>query len=210
MVHYTLTKTLGRISAPVMWLIAISLVILSGIGYRVLASRLRLVVNTPINLPVPLDTLPVKIGHWTGTNVPVPENIRRITGNDDCLNRSYSNEATKQQVHVYVAYTARPRTMRGHRPQVCYVAGGWVHDSSDASEVVSSAGEKVPCLIHRFHKPAPDRSEIVVLNYYIANGRIINDKSVFAGVGWRTPNIHGDVARYVAQVQISSVSESSV
>ena len=32
---------------------------------------------------------------------------------------------------------------------------------------------------------------------------------VFSGLGWRTPNIAGDPARYVAQVQINSVLENS-
>jgi hypothetical protein len=29
-------------------------------------------------------------------------------------------------------------------------------------------------------------------------------------VGWRTPNINGDPARYVTQVQVSSVLENSI
>jgi hypothetical protein len=56
----------------------------------------------------------------------------------------------------------------------------------------------------------PEIQEIVVLNYYILNGQITSDERNFSGVGWRTPNIAGDPARYVAQVQISSVLENSV
>ncbi|MFH1717496.1 MAG: hypothetical protein ABIF19_09120, partial [Planctomycetota bacterium] len=41
-------------------------------------------------------------------------------------------------------------------------------------------------------------------------GRITSDERVFSGVGWRTPNIEGDPARYVAQVQVSSRLENSV
>ena len=48
------------------------------------------------------------------------------------------------------------------------------------------------------------------MNFYILNGQITNDESGFSGVGWRTPNITGNTARYVAQVQISSVLENSV
>jgi len=33
---------------------------------------------------------------------------------------------------------------------------------------------------------------------------------VFSGVGWRTPNIDGDIARYVAQIQVASALENSV
>jgi hypothetical protein len=52
--------------------------------------------------------------------------------------------------------------------------------------------------------------EIVVLNFYVLNGRLTRDERGFSGVGWRRPNIDGDPARYVAQVQISSVLENSV
>lgn len=57
--------------------------------------------------------------------------------------------------------------------------------------------------------PAPRNDEIVVLNYYILNGEIAADESGFSGVGIRTPNIAGDPARYVTQVQISSILENS-
>ena len=58
--------------------------------------------------------------------------------------------------------------------------------------------------------PAPSREERVVLNFYILNGQLTHKESGFSGVGWRSPNIGGDAARYVAQVQISSVLENSV
>jgi len=57
--------------------------------------------------------------------------------------------------------------------------------------------------------PSPRNDVIVVLNYYILNGEITADERGFSGVGIRTPNIAGDPARYVTQVQISSVLENS-
>jgi len=52
--------------------------------------------------------------------------------------------------------------------------------------------------------------QIVVLNFYILNGRITADEKDFSGLLDRRPNIAGDPARYVAQVQISSVLENSI
>ena len=171
---------------------------------------MKLAVKTPIELPVPLSKFPDQIRDWVGKDVPIPPNIQRVAGNDDFLNRLYINESTNQWANIYIAYSARPRTMVGHRPQVCYVGGGWIHDSTEASEIVSTFGRGTPCLVHFFHMPAPSHEERVVLNFYIANGQLSNDESVFSGVGWRTPNIAGNTARYVAQVQISSVVENSV
>jgi hypothetical protein len=182
----------------------------TGVTYRILASRLKLIVDTPITLPVPLSAFPMQIGDWSGKNVPIPENIQRVAGNDDFINRLYTNKSNNQWTNVYIAYCARPRNMIGHRPDVCYIGGGWVHDSTQQSQFISTEGRVIPCLIHRFHRPAPETGEVVVLNFYILNGQITADESGFSGVGWRTPNIAGNPARYVAQVQISSVLENSV
>lgn len=208
--HYTRLTGSGKISTSMVCILALILLTLSGIVYRVLASHLQFVVDSPITLPVPLRTFPTEIGNWTGKDVPIPENIQRVAAVDDFLSRLYINRTTNQWANVYVPYTARPRTMLGHRPQVCYPAGGWIHDSTEPSEVISSSGRKIPCLIHHFHIPPPGYEERIVLNFYILNGQLTADESGFSGVGWRTPNIAGDPARYVTQVQISSVLENSV
>jgi len=193
----------------VAWVCAFVALILSGVAYRVFGSHLKVVTRTPVALPVPLGKFPFEISNWIGKDVPLSESILRVAQNDDYLNRSYVNEQTKASVLLYVAYTARPRTMLGHRPQVCYPASGWVHDGTETSEIVTRSSLKIPCLVHRFHWPDDDRRERVVVNYYVVNGTITSDESVFSGVGWRTPNIHGDPAHYVAQVQIGSDLETS-
>ena len=130
---------------------------------------------------------------------------------DDFLTRRYVNAATGAWADVYIVYcSSRPGGILGHRPRVCYPGGGWVHDSTEPSQFISQAGRKIPCLLHRFHKPAPAYEQKVVLNFYIVNGRITTDESAFSGPFGRRPNIAGDPACYVAQVQISSVLENSV
>lgn len=192
------------------WLLAVIALLLAGAVYRGQASRLKLIAETAIILPVSLSAFPVEIGDWTGRDVPIAENIQRVVGNDDFLNRLYINKSKNQWVNVYLAYSARPRTMLGHRPQVCYVAAGWLHDGAEALEVISNSGRTIPCLMHRFHKPDFQNAEVVVLNFYILNGQPIRSETGFSGIGWRRPNIAGDPAHYVAQIQISSVLENSV
>jgi hypothetical protein len=157
---------------------------------------------------VPLKAFPSTINNWLGKDVSLTETVQRVADNDDFLNRLYTNQATGQRANIYIAYSARPRTMLGHRPQVCYVAAGWVHDSTEQSHFVSSSGRTIPSLVHRLHKPASESDLIVVLNFYIVNGLVTDDEDVFTGIGWRTPNVAGNPARYVAQVQISSVLEN--
>jgi len=191
-------------------MLVVILLMSCGITYRVLATRLRLVVETPVALPVLLTAFPKRIGPWLGKDVLIPLNIQRAAGNDASLKRLYTNDVNNQWVNVYIAYTAHPRTMLGHRPRICYVAGGWVHDTTQEVTIRSTTGRVVPCLIHRFHQPAPSNEEILVLNFYIVNGQLTSDDRVFSGVGWRTPNINGDPARYVTQVQVSSILENSI
>jgi hypothetical protein len=193
-----------------MWMLAILLLLCAGMVYRITANRLKLANDTIIELPLALSAFPVEIGSWSGQDVPIPYNIQRIAGNDDFLCRMYINRLTKDRVNIYVAYSARPRTMLGHKPEICYVGSGWILENTESSRVVSNSDTTIPCLIHRFHRPAPENEEIVVLNFYILNGQITSDERGFSGIGWRTPNIAGDPARYVAQVQISSTLENSV
>lgn len=192
------------------WFLAFAALLSTGAIYRFVASRLRVITTTPVTLPVPLSNFPTEINGWTGEDVPINENIQRIAGNDDYLNRLYINEPKNQFASIYIAYTARPRTMRGHEPRECYPGAGWVHDVTNQSELVSLSGKKIPCLIHRFHKPAPETEEIVVLNFYILNGQLARSDRGFSGVDWRSPNIEGNPARYVTQVQIVSMMENSV
>ena len=201
---------MGKVPVFLVWIFAVLLLVSSGITYRVLASRLKLVVDTPVELPVPLSAFPKKIGIWAGKDVSIPVNMVRAAKNDAFLNRFFRNEVSNQWANVYIAYTAHPRTMLGHRPQICYVAGGWVHENTKLTNVTSSTGWEIPCLLHRFRRPSPETEETVVLNFYIVNGQLTSDERVFSGVGFRTPNIDGDPARYVTQIQISSVFENSV
>lgn len=200
----------GKMPIFMVWILAVLLLVFSGITYRVVASRLKLVVDTPIELPVPLSAFPKQIGNWIGEDVPIPPNVQRAAGNDAFLNRLFINKSSNLWANIYIAYTAHPRTMLGHRPQICYVAGGWVHEDTELINVTSSTGRELPCLLHRFRRPYPETEETVVLNFYIVNGQLTSDERNFSGVGWRTPNIGGNPARYVTQVQISSVFENSV
>jgi hypothetical protein len=206
--------TPGKTPLYFVWLLAVLLLIFAGITYRVLAFHLKLFVDTPITLPVPLSAFPVQIGDWAGKDLTIPSTTKAYMEKhfaDDFLSRRYFNAATNAWADVYTVYcSSQPGGILGHRPRVCYPANGWIVDSTEPSQFISRAGRQVTCLIHRFHKPAPTHQQTVVLNYYVLNGHITADENDFSGLLGRRPNIAGDPARYVAQIQISSVLESSV
>jgi hypothetical protein len=197
-----------------LWTLTILLLVSTGITYRVLASHLKLAADTSIKLPVPLCAFPTKIGDWVGNDLLIPTTTKEYMEKnfaDDFFSRRYVNAETNAWADVYVVYcSSLPGGVVGHKPQVCYPAHGWLHDSTEPSQFVSRIGQRVLCLIHRFHKPAPVYDQTVVLNFYILNGRITANEKDFSGFLGRRPNIAGDPARYVAQVQISSVLENSI
>ena len=196
------------------WLLAVMLIASSGVTYRFLASRVEYAVAKPVKLPVGLDDFPTRISQWVGSDLPIPPATRTYVQEnfaDDYLSRRYINTTSNIWADLYVVYcSSRPGSIVGHRPRQCYPGAGWVHDGTEVSSFVSRAGRRIPCLVHRFHRPVSPYEEVVVLNYYLLNGRITNDEDRFSGPFGRRPNIAGDPARYVAQIQISSISATAV
>jgi len=195
-------------------LLAVVLLITAGAAYRAAMARIPSGAVAAVRLPVPLAQFPTQVAGWVGKDLPIPEttaDYMRQNFADDFISRRYVNASLGQWADVYVVYcSSRPGGILGHQPRVCFPAHGWIHDGTVTSEVVSSSGRPISCLIHRFHKPAPSFQEIVVLSFYILNGQITLSENDFSGPLGRRPNVSGDPARYVSQVQVSSIYEHSV
>jgi predicted nuclease of predicted toxin-antitoxin system len=207
--------TAGKTPVWFVWILAILLLVSTGIAYRVLGSHLKLTTETSIRLSVPLSAFPSKIGNWVGSDIPIPATTREYMEKnfaDDFFSRRYVNSADKTWVDVYVVYcSTRPGGILGHRPGVCYPVHGWLHDNTETSQFISQYGRRIDCLVQRFRQPAPALDEVIVLSFYVRNGQITTKESDFSGLLFgRKPNIARVPSRYVAQVQISSVLESSV
>ncbi len=197
----------------VLWLIICLVIIAFGWHYRSFSEKYGDFSGGKVQLPVPLKEFPMDFGDWHGEDVELSDVILKVAGNDDYLNRLYVNTKTGEWFNLYLAYTGDPRTMLGHRPQVCYPAAGWNPQSLEEIEISVNNDLKVPCLLHHFYRPGRSDqpgAQVVVLNYYILNGQITNQEESFDGIGTRAPNIDGETARYVAQIQISSSNDGSV
>jgi hypothetical protein len=196
------------------WMLAVLLLVSSGILYRGVTSRLQAAYQSPVKLPIPLSEFPKEIGNWVGMDIPIRSTTKEYMERnfaDDFFSRRYINSQNKSWADVYVVYcSTKPGGILGHQPGVCYPANGWIWDSTEQSSFLTASGEKISCLIHRFHTPEPQYRETVVLNFYILNGQITTRENDFSGLLGRRPNIAGDPARYVVQVQISSVVENSI
>jgi EpsI family protein len=206
-------KASGRVPLWSIWILVIVLLVSAGMAYRIMASGLERFVSKTIKLPVPLSDFPMQIGNWSGKDLPIPNTTKEYMEKnfaDDYFSRTYNNAVTNARANVYVVYcSSRPKGILGHRPRICYPGNGWVPDSTETEQFISPAGKKIPYLIHRFHKPTSMTNQIV-LNFYVLNGKLTADESDFSGLLGPRFNFAGDLAKYVAQVQISSEVESSV
>ncbi len=203
----------GKASITLVWCLAVALLVSSGIAYRLLAAEYRGFMKDPIALPNPLSQFPLALNGWTGQDTPIQESTReymRTHFADDYFSRHYVNSSTGQWADLYVVYcSSQPGGIVGHNPTKCYPGNGWTLDQTTTSQMAIGSGGTVDCLVHRLHKSSPEYQEVVVLNFYVVNGRISIREKDFSGFKWRQPNIAGDPTRYVAQVQVSSVHESA-
>lgn len=193
--------------------LALLLLIGTGVAYRAAASGLRAILDNPVELPVPLSDIPSQIDGWLGEELAIQTTTREYMETnfaDDYISRRYVNTAEGIWADVYVVYCSlRPSGLLGHKPSVCFPAHGWYRDSRTRTEIVLRSGRTIKCMVQQFHKPAPAYQQVFVLSYYVVNGQITLSESDFSGFLDRRPNLSGDPARYVAQVQISSAFEHS-
>ena len=211
----SLSRTRSWGGAPVWFsaIVAVVLLVTAGIAYRTAAARVGGPALAPVKLPVPLKQIPVQIGDWVGQDLSIPETTiayMRQNFADDYVSRRYINATEGLLADLYVVYcSSRPGGILGHQPRVCFPNNGWIHDGTTPSEIVARSGRSISCLVHRFHRPAPAYQQTVVLNFYVLNGQITLSEGEFSSFWGRRPNLSGDPARYVAQVEVSSNFESS-
>jgi len=174
------------------------LILVYGLGYRVLAARLAAPVNTPSIRPAALERFPLQIGGWTGREVPMDEAIVRATDTDAHISRRYSRHNGLESISFYVACGVRARDLMTHRPEVCYTGNGWTLTDRRSIDLPLSDGMTLPCDVFQFSRGALNTEKIIVLDYYIVDGQYCRDVSLLRSKAWRGSG----TVDYVAQVQI--------
>ena len=92
----------------------------SGTVYRVWAQKLDALSKVKVLPSIPFDQFPMDIDGWSGEDMPISETVLKVAANDDYVHRFYVQKKKRLSGSLYVAYTAEPRRMLGHRPQKCY------------------------------------------------------------------------------------------
>ncbi len=174
------------------------LMLVFGVTYRVVAARLETPGDTPSIAPDALAGFPLKIGDWTGEDVPLDEAIVRATDTDAHLNRRYARRGGLETVSFYIASGVKVRDLMPHRPEVCYTGAGWTRTDRQLVKLPLGDSARLPCNIMQFSRGALTKQKLVVLDYYLVDGKYSADVS-----GWRWKAVRGSgTVRYVAQIQI--------
>ena len=188
-------------------LVVVVLLLVSGIGYRAVASRLSNFIGIA---PLPQGTLaqlPLQVGDWVGRDAPVDEETIEIADVDDYVNRFYERRDGKAAASLYVAFRRRDvaygvpvRDLMPHHPKVCYPAtGDWTLEESQEVVLEGADGLTLPIEMLRFRRGDLQVERVAVACYYIVDGRTGSSVDMLRPNGWRPKR---DV-RYVAQIQIA-------
>ncbi|MGE0479499.1 MAG: exosortase C-terminal domain/associated protein EpsI [Phycisphaerae bacterium] len=171
-----------------------------GAGYRALATYLEMEPNHIVMARGTLATLPLRIGAWEGRELPIEEAIIQRTDTDDHLSRTYTRDGGRDAVTVFVGYGVRARDLQPHRPDICYPSAGWTLRGTERVELALARDAAIPAQQYEFFRGGFDRSQVIVLGFYIVDGRFSHDVSLLRSRAWRG----AAGVKYVAQVQVSA------
>jgi EpsI family protein len=185
-------------------LLSVLLLVGGGLSHRWVDDFLMEAEAPLASLETPLSSLPLRIGPWRGVDVPLSKTIIEIAKADDHVHRRYVHQSSGQIVDFHLAYAGRPINVLGHRPRVCYPAHGWTHAETKATRVRLANNEELACSIHEFTRNQPVYQGMVVLNYYVIQGRYTSDHYELWRMRRRFPTRSRDAGMYAAQVQVSN------
>ena len=178
--------------------LAATLLLSAGAGYRSLAAKLERTDERPAILAGTLQQLPTEIGTWVGADQELDETLIKRADVDDHLMRVYRRSADQSTVGLWIAYGARARDLMPHRPEVCYPGAGWTMQGQEIVEI-EGAGDVVRARLLTFASSGQDARPLKVLTYYIIDGRTCEDASLLRSKAWRGQSS----MRYMTQIQIS-------
>lgn len=129
----------------------------------------------------PLSMLPLSIGTWTGTEIPLNADVLEILGKGVFLNRNYLPEsaalpgqAQSGPVGLFIGYFPTQRTGQAiHSPQNCLPGAGWTFETKSVTNLTDQNGKKYRVGEYLI---SDGRSRQEVLYWYRSHGRsVAND-----------------------------------
>jgi len=169
--------------------------------YRLMAGKPLAPDAKPVD-PNALPNLSGTIGDWEEGKVVLLEKAAGLpTDANTCIHRQYSRPGRAGSVRVHAAFGVRARDLMPYRPEVWYPGDGWKPGKSGDQKIRLPLpdGSAMQCPILRFSRGEPEERKIVVVNYYIIDGKHYSDVPRPSPKAWR--GARG--IRHITQVQIT-------
>jgi len=96
-----------------------------------------------------LESFPMEIDGYTGTDIPMDDAVRKILNADSSINRSYRN-SNGSSISLHASAWVRPETIASvapHSPKVCYTNAGWKIIQERTVQCSTEAGNWPICLL---------------------------------------------------------------
>lgn len=117
-----------------------------------------------------LTEFPLTLGDWSGTDVPITDDVREILGPGDFVQRVYRHAPEEPSVDLFLAYFPTQRTgATVHSPQNCLPGAGWVPVESGQIHLPQADGKIATVNRYVIAKGSERR---LVMYWYQAHGRI--------------------------------------
>jgi hypothetical protein len=183
---------------------AVGILLITGLGHRLLLGQVDRALGQTVQPRQPLDTLPMDVGPWHGHDVPVDPRVLKAAHFDDLyVSRVYRHAQLDIELSVFVGYVGRPRSWLGHRPDRCVVAHGWKQTAQEPLTIPRAAGRPVSSVLYEFRPDQGFGNTLLVVGTYIMNGRYEQKTESFKQPNARAANLLGERPAYFARLQIS-------
>jgi EpsI family protein len=118
-----------------------------------------------------LDSFPNQLGDWTGRQIYIADDIRKILGDGDFLQRIYTRSPSEPAVELFLAYFPSQRTGSTiHSPKNCLPGSGWEPLESSHIALQGPSGKSI--LANRYILQRGS-SKLLVLYWYQSQGRAV-------------------------------------
>jgi EpsI family protein len=120
----------------------------------------------------PLAAFPTQLSDWSGTEIPIPQDVREVLGSGDFMLRVYRDIASPQPyVDLFVAYFPSQRAGDTiHSPKNCLPGAGW--SPIESSRIQVSMPGRAPFVANRY-VIAKGSERQLVLYWYWAHDRAV-------------------------------------
>jgi EpsI family protein len=128
--------------------------------------------SMPLRAPL-AETIPARVGAWTGRDRVIGAEERRVAGMDDYLMRSYGAGGAPAAFSLYVGYYRSQAQGRSiHSPKNCLPGAGWEALTTGTMRIATAAGavDVNRALLQN------DGHRALVLYWYQGRGRVTADE----------------------------------